>query len=53
MAIDKKYIVDDPSPDNPLLMKDGGEYTGEENQDNDEDEDEEENRVIWKGKNAE
>jgi len=49
MSLSEEYIVDDPSPDNPLLMKDGEEYTGEEDQDNEEDG---EDRIIWKGKNV-
>ena len=49
MSLSEEYIVDDPSPDNPLLMKDGEEYTGEEDQDNEEDV---EDRIIWKGKNV-
>mgnify|MGYP000392145739 CR=1 FL=1 len=51
MAISEKYIVDDPPPGNPLLVKDGEPYTGEEEEDEEPEEDEE-NDVIWKGENA-
>lgn len=51
MSLSEEYIVDNPSPDNPLLMKDGEEYTGEK--EFDEDEEKEKDRVIWKGENVE
>ena len=44
MNIGEDYIVDEPSPDKPLLVKDGEEFTGEDSH-----ESSDENRVIWKG----
>jgi len=51
MNISEEYIADDPPPGNPLLVKDGEPYTGEEDEDGEKEEDVE-NRVIWKGDNV-
>jgi hypothetical protein len=56
MTISDEYIVDYPSPDNPLLVKNGEDYPGKKQQQEDEEPDQdttdEENRVIWKGENV-